>query len=102
MICFAMAHLVCVDPACPTRALALSDILLAATLTHQASTRIQICGRLAVEISGQPVTELIPKRQGRLLFIFLVLNRHRNSSREELVDALWADEVPPDADGTLS
>jgi DNA-binding SARP family transcriptional activator len=71
-------------------------------LTHQPSTRIQICGRLAVEIAGQPVTELIPKRQGRLLFTFLVLNRHRNSSREELIDALWADDVPPDADGALS
>src|SRR4029077_6177352 len=85
-----------------TRLLELSDILLAATLTHQPSTRIQICGRLAVEIAGQTVTELIPRRQGRLLFTYLVVNRHRESSRDELVDALWADDVPPDVDGALS
>jgi SARP family transcriptional regulator, regulator of embCAB operon len=80
----------------------LSDILLAATLTHQPSTRIQICGRLAVEIDGRSVTALIPRRQGRVLFCFLALNRHRHSSRDELVDALWPDDAPPDPDGALS
>jgi DNA-binding SARP family transcriptional activator len=71
-------------------------------LTHQPSTRIQICGRLAVEIDGHTVTDLIPRRQGRLLFTFLVVNRHRESSRDELVDAIWAADVPPDVDGALS
>jgi DNA-binding SARP family transcriptional activator len=84
------------------RSLQLSDILLAATLTHQPSTRIQICGRLAVEIDGEPVTALIPRRQGRVLFSYLVLNRHRYSSREVLIEALWPGEQPPDPDGALS
>jgi DNA-binding SARP family transcriptional activator len=71
-------------------------------LTDQPSTRIQICGRLAVEITGRDVTELIPRRQGRVLFTFLVINRHRESSRDELIDAVWGDDVPPDVDGALS
>jgi DNA-binding SARP family transcriptional activator len=79
-----------------------SDILLAETLTCRPSTRIQICGRLAVEIAGQSITELIPRRQGRLLFTYLVINRNRPASREELVEALWPDDLPPDADGALS
>jgi DNA-binding SARP family transcriptional activator len=71
-------------------------------LTHQPSTRIQICGRLAVEIAGRSVTELIPRRQGRVLFTYLVVNRHRHSSRDELIDALWSGALPPDAEGALS
>src|SRR6202030_1732053 len=102
MICLAIAILSSYPSRTIRRPVGLSDILLAATLTHQPSTRIQICGRLAVEIAGQTVTEFIPKRQGRLLLTYLVLNRHRDSSREELIDALWADDVPPDADGALS
>ncbi|MGA7987068.1 MAG: BTAD domain-containing putative transcriptional regulator [Candidatus Dormiibacterota bacterium] len=71
-------------------------------MTDQPLTRIQICGRLAVEIAGTSVTELIPRRQGRVLFTYLVVNRHRHSSREELVDALWPGSIPPDAEGALS
>jgi DNA-binding SARP family transcriptional activator len=71
-------------------------------LTRQQSTRIQICGRLAVEIKGRSVTELIPRRQGRVLFTFLVLNRNRPASRDELIEVLWPGESPPDADGALS
>jgi SARP family transcriptional regulator, regulator of embCAB operon len=79
-----------------------SDILLAPTLTRQHSTRIQVCGRLAVEIGGRSVTDLVPRRQGRLLFTYLVLNRHRHAGRDELVDTLWQDDAPPDADAALS
>jgi DNA-binding SARP family transcriptional activator len=55
-----------------------------------------------VEIAGRSVTDLIPRRQGRVLFTYLVVNRHRQSSRDELADALWADSLPPDVDGALS
>jgi SARP family transcriptional regulator, regulator of embCAB operon len=71
-------------------------------LTQQPTTRIQICGRLAVEIAGRNVTALIPRRQGRVLFTYLVVNRHRDSSRDQLIEALWAGSVPPDAEGALS
>lgn len=55
-----------------------------------------------MEIAGRNVTQLIPRRQGRVLFTYLVVNRHRYSSRDQLVDALWAGAVPPDAEGALS
>jgi hypothetical protein len=67
-----------------------SDILLAPTLTRQPATRIQICGRLAVEIAGRTVTELIPRRQGRVLFTYLVVNRHQHASRDEMVEGAVA------------
>src|SRR6202163_2161451 len=102
MICLAMATLSFSPSRTIGRPVELSDILLAATLTHQPSTRIQICGRLAVEIAGRSVTELIPRRQGRVLFTYLVINRHRHAGRDELVDAIWNDEAPPDADAALS
>jgi SARP family transcriptional regulator, regulator of embCAB operon len=71
-------------------------------LTQPSSTRIQICGRLAVEIEGRNVTDLIPRRQGRVLFTYLVVNRHHESSRDQLIEALWPGSAPPDADGALS
>ena len=55
-----------------------------------------------MEIAGRSVSELIPRRQGRVLFTYLVVNRHRHSSRDELVDALWSGTLPPDAEGALS
>ena len=55
-----------------------------------------------MELAGRSITELIPRRQGRLLFSYLVINRHRQSGRDELCEALWADGAPPDADGALS
>src|ERR1700681_5310 len=102
MICLAMATLSFSPSRTIGRPVELSDILLAAPLTQQPSTRIQICGRLAVEIAGRDVTELIPRRQGRVLFTYLVVNRHRSATRDQLVDALWSGAVPPDADGALS
>src|ERR1700686_267258 len=101
MICLAMAVLsLCVSRHIG-RPVEVSDILLAATLTDQPSTRIQICGRLAVEIAGRDVTELIPRRQGRVLFTYLVVNRHRHASRDELIEGLRAGAGPPAAEGGL-
>lgn len=55
-----------------------------------------------MEIAGRSVTELIPRRQGRVLFTYLVVSRHRHSSRDELIDALWSGALPPDAESALS
>jgi DNA-binding SARP family transcriptional activator len=54
------------------------------------STRVQLCGTFAVELSG---------RQGRLLFSYLVLFRPQRVPRDSLVDVIWGDS-PPDAAGT--
>ena len=64
-----------------------------------ASTRVQLCGTFAVELSGRRVDQAFPGRQGRLLFGYLVLFRPQRVPRDSLVDLLWA-ESPPDAAGT--
>ncbi len=65
--------------------------------------RIYICGRLAIEhADGVIREEEFPARQGRRLWAYLVLNRRRPISRDELVDALWGDEVPDTWDTTIN
>src|SRR3954447_22727738 len=58
-------------------------------------TRIELCGRLLVEIDGEELHGALPGRQGRLLFAYLVLNRNRPVRRDELVEALWAEDGQP-------
>jgi len=57
--------------------------------------RITLCGRLTVSWDGDELGEALPGRQGRLLFAYLALNRSRPVRRDELVEALWADEGLP-------
>ncbi len=57
--------------------------------------RITLCGRLNVNWDGEDLGESLPGRQGRLLFAYLALNRHRPVRRDELVEALWAEEGLP-------
>ena len=64
--------------------------------------RIQICGPLAIERDGQRLDALLPGRQGRLLFIYLVVNRHRNIPRDELAEALWREPDPAAVDARLN
>src|SRR3954471_18922970 len=60
-------------------------------------TRIELCGRLLVEIDGEGLHAALPGRQGRLLFAYLVLNRDRPVRRDELVDALWSENGHPES-----
>jgi DNA-binding SARP family transcriptional activator len=48
------------------------------------------------------VEQALPGRQGRLLFAYLVLNRDRPISRDELIDAVWAQEPPRDPADALA
>ncbi|HEX5906747.1 MAG TPA: DNA-binding protein [Propionibacteriaceae bacterium] len=66
------------------------------------STRVQLCGTFAVELSGQRVDDMLPGRQGRLLFAYLALSRLQPVSRGDLIDALWGDDRPADAGGALN
>src|SRR4051812_1463293 len=59
------------------------------------TTRIELCGRLLVEIDGEELHGALPGRQGRLLFAYLVINRNRPVRRDELVEALWAEDGQP-------
>jgi DNA-binding SARP family transcriptional activator len=65
-------------------------------------TRIQLCGRLVVELRGRRLEDSLPSRQGRLLFAYLALNRGRSIPRDELTDALWPRAVPSRAPGALT
>jgi DNA-binding SARP family transcriptional activator len=65
-------------------------------------TRIQLCGRVAVEIAGRRLEEKLPGRQGVLLLAYLTANRVRPVARAELVDVLWPDEPPRTAETTLT
>ncbi len=63
--------------------------------------RVQLCGRLTVEINGRRREGLLPGPQGRLLFTFLVLHRHEETSRARLADALWPTDQPDASDTAI-
>ena len=65
-------------------------------------TRIQLCGTVVATVDGKRVEDELPGRQGRLLFVYLVANRQRTSSRPELMDAVWPERLPHAPDSALS
>jgi DNA-binding SARP family transcriptional activator len=71
-------------------------------LDPSAATRIQVCGRLVVVLDGRRVEQALPSRQGRLLFVHLLVHRRRPVSRSALIDALWPSGAPAAADRALS
>src|SRR6266851_4689343 len=75
---------------------------VAVTLASPRLVRIQICGPLAIERDGQRLDALLPGRQGRLLFTYLVVNRHRQVPRDELAEALWREPDPAAVDTRLN
>jgi SARP family transcriptional regulator, regulator of embCAB operon len=72
------------------------------TLAPAGPVRIQICGPLAIERDGRRLDGLLPGRQGRLLFAYLVVNRHRLVPRDELAEALWREPDPAAVDSRLN
>jgi DNA-binding SARP family transcriptional activator len=64
-------------------------------------TRIQLCGRLSVEIDGVQMADALRGRQVPLLLAYLVLNRNRYVGREELIGALWPFQAPRSQDAAL-
>jgi DNA-binding SARP family transcriptional activator len=66
------------------------------------AARVQLCGTFAAELSGQRFDNLLPGRQGRLLFAYLALSRLRPVSRSTLIDALWGEDQPANAGGALN
>jgi DNA-binding SARP family transcriptional activator len=65
------------------------------------SARIQLCGRLRVDLAGHHVTPLLRGRQGRVLLAYLVINRERAVSREEMMQAIWPQSQPVDPAAAL-
>lgn len=72
------------------------------TLASSHPVRIQICGPLAIERDGERLEALLPGRQGRLLCTYLVVNRHRQTPRDELAEALWREPDPAAIDARLN
>jgi SARP family transcriptional regulator, regulator of embCAB operon len=66
------------------------------------TTRIQLCGRLVVELDARRVEDALPGAKGRLLFVYLVLNRDRRMRRDELLTAVYGEEASPDQHPSLS
>lgn len=65
------------------------------------STRVQLCGRLSVELRGVQRADGLRGRQVRLLLAYLLLNRSRHVGREELIGALWPEQAPASEDAAL-
>ena len=72
------------------------------TLAPDGQLRVQICGPLVIERDGQRLDGQLPGRQGRLLFSYLVINRHRQVSRDELAEALWREPDPAAVEARLN
>ena len=66
-----------------------------------ARSTVQLCGDLVVSLEGRRLEGLLPGRQGRTLFVYLVLNRSRDTTAGELLMALWQGHGPDGADATL-
>jgi SARP family transcriptional regulator, regulator of embCAB operon len=64
--------------------------------------RIQLCGRLVVELDGGRAEDALPGAKGRLLFAYLVLNRGRRMTRDELLTATYGEEASPEQHPSLS
>src|SRR5215211_8336348 len=64
-------------------------------------TRIRLCGRFEMEFGGVRVEQRLPGRQAPLVLAFLVLNRARPVTRDELIAALWTQAPPADPDAAL-
>jgi DNA-binding SARP family transcriptional activator len=65
-------------------------------------TRIQLCGRLTVELAGTRVEAALPGAKGRLLFAYLVLNRDRRITRDELLMAVYGEDASAEQHPSLS
>jgi len=63
---------------------------------------IQLCGAMVIDRGGDRLEGRLPGRQGRLLLAYLVLNRHRPTGRDELVEALWPNALPAATESGLN
>lgn len=65
------------------------------------ATRIQLCGRITISIEGHRLEAGLSRGQGRLLFVYLVLNRMRPLSRDDVAAAIWPEQAPARAEANL-
>jgi SARP family transcriptional regulator, regulator of embCAB operon len=63
--------------------------------------RIQLCGRVCVEIAGQRRESGLPGPQGRRLFAYLTIHRYDVLTRPDLHAALWGEQLPAAPEAAL-
>jgi DNA-binding SARP family transcriptional activator len=63
---------------------------------------LQLCGRLVVRVGDCRLENLLPSRQGRLLFVYLAVNRLRPVHRDELIEAIWGEQAPATPEAALA
>ncbi len=56
--------------------------------------RVQLCGRVCIEIDGARRDSRLPGPQGRRLFCYLTIRRFAAVTRPDLCAALWGDQPP--------
>src|ERR1043165_5265498 len=78
----------------PRRSDSVSPTFPAEPESGAGATRIQLCGRLRVDIGDRHVTPRLRGRLGRALLAYLVLRRGSAISRDEMIDALWPVSTP--------
>ena len=66
------------------------------------SLRIALCGGLTVGRDGDRIEGELAGRQGREVFAYLVLNRKRPVSRDELAAMLWPEQAPRAPEAALN
>jgi DNA-binding SARP family transcriptional activator len=71
-------------------------------MSRWTKARIQLCGRLAVDLDGSRIEDTLPGPRGRVLFAYLVLNRGQALPRDELLVAGWGEDAPAEAGNALS
>lgn len=57
------------------------------------AARIQVCGRLAVELDGVRREQVLPGPQGALFFALLVVRRDQETTRDAVTAELWPDDA---------
>jgi len=71
-------------------------------MSEWAQARIQLCGRLVVDIDGSRLEDTLPGRRGRVLFAYLVLSRGSPLPRDALLMAGWGQNAPAEARNALT
>ena len=61
------------------------------------TTRIHLCGRLIVELSGRRLEDIPARTPGTAAVPYLTLHRDRPVRRDELAEALWSGKGAPPA-----
>jgi SARP family transcriptional regulator, regulator of embCAB operon len=64
--------------------------------------RVQLCGRIGVEVDGGPRESRLPGPQGRRLFAYLTVRRFDMLTRQDLADALWGEHRPASPEAALN